>query len=204
MELRIGTIQGYNNKIILSTNDQKLWSNATVNLSVDATSYSGNVSGTTTKQSTPDISPAAQAKTEIGALGMPITIPSKKQAAETHKKTEQYHKTVSAPPLTKSSTPKPADPQDTIFGTQKSVADRPTTLETPKSTAETHENNKTALILGCIIVGSVALIIYEFFNPFFGYFIYQHSNKHNKSPQIITKPVYNYRSPTAAKTLWTQ
>ena len=86
MELRIGTIQGYNNKIILSTNDQKLWWNATVNLSADATSYSGNVSETTTKQSTPDISPAAQAKKEIGALGMPITIPSKQQAAKTHKK----------------------------------------------------------------------------------------------------------------------
>ena len=40
MELRIGTIQGYNNKIILSTHDQKLWWNATVNLSADATSYS--------------------------------------------------------------------------------------------------------------------------------------------------------------------
>ena len=52
MELRIGTIQGYNNKIILSTHDQKLWWNATVNLSADATSYSGNVSGTTTKKST--------------------------------------------------------------------------------------------------------------------------------------------------------
>ena len=55
MELRIGTIQCYNSKIILSTHDQKLWWNATVNLSTDATSYSGNVSGTTTKKSTPDI-----------------------------------------------------------------------------------------------------------------------------------------------------
>ena len=55
MELRIGTIQGFNNKIILSTHDQKLWWNATVNLSADATSYSGNVSRTTTKKSTPDI-----------------------------------------------------------------------------------------------------------------------------------------------------
>ena len=86
MELRIGTIQGYNNKIILSIHDQTLWWNATVNLSADATSYSGNVSGTTTRKSTPDIPPAAQAKTEIGALGMPITIPPKKQAAEIHNK----------------------------------------------------------------------------------------------------------------------
>ena len=51
MELRIGTIQGYNNKIILSTHDQKLWWNATVNLSADATSYSGDVSETTTRKS---------------------------------------------------------------------------------------------------------------------------------------------------------
>ena len=55
MELRIGTIQGYNNKIILSTHDQKLWWNATVNLSADATSYSGDVSGTTTQKSTPEV-----------------------------------------------------------------------------------------------------------------------------------------------------
>ena len=144
-----------------------------MNLSADATSYSGNVSGTATKKSTIDILPAAQAKTEIGALGMTITIPPKKQAAEIHKKrTEQYHKTISAPSLTKFSTPKiinhdpaskPADPQDTISGTQKSVADQTTTLESPKSTTETHENNKTALILGNIIVGSVALIIYEIY-----------------------------------------
>ena len=81
MELRIGTIQGYNNKIILSTHDQKLWWNATVNLSADVTSYSGNVSGTTTKKSTPEVTlptvlskpqkhdtpPAVQGKTEIGA-----------------------------------------------------------------------------------------------------------------------------------------
>ena len=55
MELRIGTIQGYNYKIILSTHDQKLWRNATVNLSADATSYSGDVSGTTTRKSTTEV-----------------------------------------------------------------------------------------------------------------------------------------------------
>ena len=85
MELRIGTIEGYNNKIILSTHDQKLWWNATVNLPASATSYSDDVSGTKTRKSTPaahatphttphttptdpqkplklDISPAAQGK----------------------------------------------------------------------------------------------------------------------------------------------
>ena len=87
---------------ILSTHDQKLWWNATVNLSADATSYSGSVSGTTTKKSTPEvlskpqkpeIPPAVKGKTEIGAFGMPITIPTQKQADEIYKKRiEQYHK----------------------------------------------------------------------------------------------------------------
>ena len=53
MELRIGTIEGYNNKIILSTHDQTLWWNATVNLSADATFYSGDVSGSTTRNQPP-------------------------------------------------------------------------------------------------------------------------------------------------------
>ena len=200
MELRIGTIHGYNNKIILSTHDQKLWWNATVNLSADATSYSGNVSGTTTKKSTPEvlskpqkpnIPTAVQGKTEIGAWGMPITIPTQKQADEIYKKRiEQYHKikgtygptitpdphqmslipkTVSDPPSKSGTqrkkikhdpaTHKSADPQDTISGTHKS-ADQPTL---GVQSTETHENNKTALILGSIIVGSVALIIYEIY-----------------------------------------
>ena len=194
MELRIGTIQGYNNKIILSTHDQKLWWNATVNLSADATSYSGNVSGTTTKKSTTEVPTvlskpqktniitAVQGKTEIGAWGMPITIPTQKQADEIYKKRkEQYHKikdtygptitpdphqmslipkTVSAPSSKSGThkkikhdpaTHKSADQQDTISGTHKS-ADQPTL---GVQSTENHENNKTALILGSIIVGSV-------------------------------------------------
>ena len=87
MELQIGSIKDYNNEIILSTHDQKLWWNETVNLPANATSYSGDVSGTPTHKSTPevtstvlskpqkpDIPSAAQGKTEIGAFGMPITI----------------------------------------------------------------------------------------------------------------------------------
>ena len=99
MELRIGTIEGYNNKVILSTLNQKLWWNANVNLPANATSYSGDVSGTPTHKSTPhttptgpqkplklDIPPAVQGKTIIGALGMPIMIPTQKQAKKYIKK----------------------------------------------------------------------------------------------------------------------
>ena len=96
------------------------------------------------------------------------------------KRIEQYHKikgtygpTITPDPHQMSLIPKTAsDPQLFIkSGTHKKIihdpatpapksADQPT-LETP--TDETHENNKTALILGSIIVGSVALIIYEIY-----------------------------------------
>ena len=113
---------------------------------------------------------------------MPITIPTQKQADEIYKKRiEQYHKikgtygpTITPDPHQMSLIPKTAsDPQlFTKSGTHKKIkhdpatptpksADQPT-LET-QSTAETHENNKTALILWSIIVGSVALIIYEIY-----------------------------------------
>ena len=198
MELRIGTIQGYNNKIILSTHDQKLWWNATVNLSADATSYSGNVSGTTTKKSTPEVPTvlskpqkpntptAVQGKTVIGAWGMPITIPNKKQADEIYKKRiEQYHKikdtygpTITPDPHQMSLIPKTVSSPSSKSGTHKKIKHDPATHKsdpisgTHKSadqptlgvqSTETHENNKTALILGSIIVGSVALIIYEIY-----------------------------------------
>ena len=113
---------------------------------------------------------------------MPITIPTQKQADEIYKKRiEQYHKikgtygsTITPDPHQMSLIPKiTSDPQlFTKSGTHKKIkhdpatpapksADQPT-LET-QSTAETYENNKTALILGSIIVGSVALIIYEIY-----------------------------------------
>ena len=87
MELRIRTYEGYNNKIILSTHDQKLWWNATVNLSAKATSYSGDISGTApAAHTTPtdpqnlkaDIFPALQGKKDN--RGMPVTIHTQKQA----------------------------------------------------------------------------------------------------------------------------
>ena len=203
----IPDIQGYNNKIILPTHDQKLWWNATVNLSADAASYSGDWSGTTTQKSTPeadtsptalskrqkhDISPAAQGKTEIGVFGMPITIPTQKQADYIEKNStisqNQRHlwsnnHTWSASDVVDTQDriwPAIVNKTYKIWHTHKkikhdpatteastSVADPPdqpnTTLWIHKSAAETHENNKTALILGSIIFGSVALLIYEFY-----------------------------------------
>ena len=109
-----------------------------MNLSADATSYSGNVNGTTTKKSAPevlskpqkpDIPTAVQAKTEIGAWGMPITIPTQKQADEIYKKRiEQYHKikgtcgsTITPDPHQMSLIPKTVSDPPSKSGTHKKI-----------------------------------------------------------------------------------
>ena len=53
MTLQIGAIEYYNNEIELSTHDCKLWWNETVNLPANATSFSNDVSGTTTCKAAP-------------------------------------------------------------------------------------------------------------------------------------------------------
>ena len=89
----------------------------------------------------------------------------KKRIEQYHKIKDTYGPTITPDPHQMSLIPndpathKSADPQDTISGTHKS-ADQPTL---GVQSTETHENNKTALILGSIIVGSVALIIYEIY-----------------------------------------
>ena len=92
---------------------------------------------------------------------IPKTVSTPSSKSGTHKKIKHdpaTHKSAD-PQDTISGTHKSADPQDTISGTHK-PADQPTL---GVQSTETHENNKTALILGSIIVGSVALIIYEIY-----------------------------------------
>ena len=142
MELRIGTIEGYNNKIILSTHDQKLWWNATVNLPASATSYSDDVGGTKTRKPTP------------AAHTTPRTTP---------------HTTPADPQKPLKLDISPASQGKKIKPTLSDTAKAPI-IETSKiasaaasAVAETHENNKTALIVGSIVIGSVALLIYEIY-----------------------------------------
>ena len=142
MELRIGTIEGYNNEIILSTHDQKLWWNATVNLPASATSYSDDVSGTKARKSTP--------ATHTTPHTTPHTAPTDPQkplkldispVAQGKKIKPSLSDTAKAP----------------IIETSKTASAVSTAV------AETHENNKTALIVGSIVIGSVALLIYEIY-----------------------------------------
>ena len=52
LEMQVGAIKNYNNEFVLSTDDQELWWNKTVNLPANATSYT-DVSGTPTRKADP-------------------------------------------------------------------------------------------------------------------------------------------------------
>ena len=146
MELRIGTIEGYNNKIILSTHDQKLWWNATVNLAASATSYSDDVSGAKTRKSTPaaHTTPHTTPHTAPTAPQKPLKLDIS-LAAQGKQIKPSLSETAKAQ----------------VIETSKIASATASAVYT--AVAETHENNKTALIVGSIVIGSVALLIYEIY-----------------------------------------
>ena len=110
MILQIGTIVGYNNKIVIATDDQTLGFNSDVNIKpVLPISQPATIQGTPTKKSLPE------------------------------------------PDITKESLP------NQII---KSVE---TKDKQPTKEATQHEDNKTALIVGSIVIGIIALAIYEIF-----------------------------------------
>ena len=94
MELQIGTVQDYNNKIVIATEGLTLGLNDGANTKPIPPRSTSTVEGTKTKQSHPELTPV---KPDTDQLD------------------------------------------------------------------EQHENNKTALIVGCIVVGLTALIIYEIY-----------------------------------------
>ena len=102
MELRIGTFQNYNNKIVIATEGLTLGLNDGTNTKPIPPKSTSTVEGTKTKQSHPE-------------------------------------------PDTTSSYRKQEHPDQ------------------PLSYSEQHEKNKTALIVGCIVAGLTALVIYEIY-----------------------------------------
>ena len=142
MELRIGTIEGYNNKIILSTHDQKLWWNATVYPPASATSYSNDVSGTKPRKSTPanHTTPHTTPHTAPTDPQKPLKLDIS-PAAQGKRMKPSLSETAKVPVI---ETPKTASAVSTAAAS---------------AVVETHENNKTALIVGSIVIGSVALLI---------------------------------------------
>ena len=138
--------------------------------------------------------PAAQAKTEIGALGMPITIPPKTQAAEIHKK-EQNNTTK---PYLPHRYQNPAYPSLLTNRTQslgpKSLLLTNPHLKAPSPPLKLMKTTKQHWSLGASLSDRLPWLFMRFINPFFGCRIQQSSNKHNQSPQTISKPIHNLTS----------
>ena len=104
MILQIGTIAGYNNKIVIATENQTLGFNSDVNVKpVAPTTQPATIQGTPTKKSLPE--------------------PVKHQTVQTKN-------------------------QPIVISTKEAIQ---------------HEDNKTALIVGSMVIGIVALTIYEIY-----------------------------------------
>ena len=111
-----------------------------MNLPASATSYSDDVSGTKTRKSTPHTTPHTTPKDPQKPLKLDIS-----PAAHGNKIKPSLSDTAKVP----------------IIETSKTASAVSTAVST--AVAETHENNKTALIVGSIVIGSVALLIYEIY-----------------------------------------
>ena len=128
MILQIGTVVGYNNEIVIATENQTLGFNSDVNVKpVEPTTQPTTIEGTPTKKQ-PE----------------PKTITPKPKPII---------------PKPKPIIPKPIIPKPIIQDSQTKDQPEPQTI----NEAEQHEDNKTALIVGSIVIGIVALTIYEIY-----------------------------------------
>ena len=129
MILQIGTVVGYNNEIVIATENQKLGFNSDVNVKpVEPTTQPTTIEGTPTKKQ-PE----------------PKTITPKPKTITPEPKT--------IIPKPKPIIPKPIIPKPIIQDSQTKDQPEPQTI----NEAEQHEDNKTALIVGSIVIGIVAL-----------------------------------------------
>ena len=128
MILQIGTVVGYNNEIVIATENQKLGFNSDVNVKpVEPTTQPTTIEGTPTKKQPEPKSITPKPKPII--------------------------------PKPKPIIPKPIIPKPIIQDSQTKDQPEPQTI----NEAEQHEDNKTALIVGSIVIGIVALTIYEIY-----------------------------------------
>ena len=169
MELRIGTIQDYNNKIVIANEGEGL----TLGLNDETNTVpipprpTATVEGTKTKQTHPELTPAKPAAKPAGHAAQAV-----KPAAQAVvvSLTPEYRKQVQSY----------ADihnlPQSWVDGISSDPArfkrwlaardkeqhpDQP--LPDEYTSSEQHENKKTTLIVGGIVLGLTALIIYEIY-----------------------------------------
>ena len=137
MELRNGTMQDYNNEIVIATNIQDLGLNHDVNVKPVSPKQTQTVQGTATKQSHPNLDYRKQVIDYAKAHNLP----------------QSWIDGCSA---------EPGDLTRWVEGHKKySHSLQPSTTTVPPSINEHHENNKTALIVGSIVVDIIAITLYK-------------------------------------------
>ena len=153
MELQIGTIQDYNNKIVIATEGQELGLNNGLNAEPTPPRQNPQLQGTSTKQAQaqPDYYQkyrdyAKEHNLPVDWVDMAIENPG------------YYEHWIANHP---SKTPK--SQTKTLGDTH---IDHPVSVpiaQEQKNNALQHEDNKTALIVGSIVLGFAALLIYEIY-----------------------------------------
>ena len=160
MELRIGTIQDYNNKIVIANEGEglTLGLNDETNRVPIPPRSTATVEGTKTKQTHPEpVKPATQAvKPAAQAVVVSLTPKYRKQVqsyANTHNLPQSWVDGISSDPARFT--------RWLVARDKEQHPDQP--LPDEYTSSEQHENNKTTLIVGGIVSGLTALIIYEIY-----------------------------------------
>ena len=147
MELRIGTIQDYNNKIVIATEGLTLGLNDETNTVPIPPRSTATVEGTKTKQTYPEPA-AAGYKKQVQAY------------AKDHNLPQNWVDKISADPDSFERYLADRSMEDIMQpGAQHPVQPAPG----KPTTSEQHEDKKNTLIIGGIVLGLTALIIYEIY-----------------------------------------
>ena len=170
MELRIGTIQDYNNKIVVATDNQELGLNNGVNVQPIPPKQHVELKGTPTKQTQPVQVSAADYK-KITTYAKEHFLPKEwvTKAANTpgffnsYVKQHRFLFNKFAPEPQVNVLNHPDTPTIVTHNAPDIVAANKIPLTPEKKIALQHEDNKTALIVGSIAIGFAALLIYEIY-----------------------------------------
>ena len=143
MALRIGTIQDYNNEIVIATASQSLGLNNDVNAKPVKPKQTQTVKGTKTKQSHPEPESPYRKKTEA--------------YAKAHGLSEKWVDEAGVISV------KMADQLNKKYNLVKDNQDSKLNLkQDPKQDLnQSHEDKKTALIVGSIAVGITVIMLYK-------------------------------------------
>ena len=162
MELRIGELKDYNNKIVVATNQQELGLNNDVNTVPIPPKPTMKLEGTPTKQAQPvQLSAFDYNKIKTYAARNGLSKEWITKAANTpgffNSYVKQHAKYLISwrPQVEFTTTTTPIQP--TATKTTKQM------IPNEKKVAIQHEDNKTSLIVGSITIGLAALLIYEIY-----------------------------------------